>query len=191
MNKLIVIYLIFICTKLSFAQYYDPEKAKEVAKDSNLTQKPTLKPAFDVEKHVYYGANVGLRGSNRGTLVEFSPVIGFDITEKLSVGTMINCIYFKPRNFDGIGLFGVTPFVRFLITNDIYIVGELSNIYYPKEIVAPKAWQTYPMLGVGYLLHFSKKFALNSSILYNFNNKPPQLYGPWVPRVGFVFRIHD
>lgn len=184
----ILLLFTFLITK---AQYYDPEKAQEVKSDSISIPKPTLKPAYDIWKHLYYGANFQIRPGTRASVYELSPLVGLNIIERFSAGFLFTCIYYKPANFTGIGIFGLTPFTRFLITDDIYIIGELSTINYPKQIsaigVEKRKWEVNPMLGLGYLLKLSDNFAFTTSFMYNFNHKKSEIYGAIVLRAGFVF----
>ncbi len=178
------------------SQYYDPEKAKEVVQNDSISKKKIeLKPAAEITKKLYYGAIVQFNSTRRGTLLELSPLIGYNITDKFSAGLMFTCIYFKPVNFYGIGIFGVTPFLKFEFSRDFYAIGELCNINYPSEFsvigVEKRVWETNPMLGLGYSVSLSEKFAFNTALMYNLNHLKSKIYGSFVMRVGFTFRIYD
>jgi long-subunit fatty acid transport protein len=187
--------LLFFSSLVINAQYYDPDKAKELAKDSVAKPKQTLEPAYDVWKHIYAGANFALRF---GTIqyIEFSPVIGYMIHEKFSAGFIFTCIYYKDNRLSGIpgfGIFGVSPFLKFMITETYFVVAELNNINYPyfysRNGTEYRKWETNPMLGIGSQFDIGRKFAFTSAIMYNFNQRSN--LGPFAIRAGFIFRFND
>lgn len=208
--KILIIFFISVSFHQTFAQYYDPEKAKEIANPKNQTEQPNpdWQPSSTVQSNLssrpkplmeenniwdklYFGGNIGLQFGTRATVLQFSPLVGYIISKRFSAGGIIHYMYLKGRNTQGFSVYGLAPFARFMITNDFFAIGEVALLNLPprnQTFFGERTWVTLPMLGVGYFFRLGTKSGFIISLMYNFNYlNPNSILGPFVYRTGFVF----
>ncbi len=118
----------------------------------------------DFVDHLWYGGNVGL-GLSGGSYssyfgIEFSPMVGYKIFPRFSVGPRIIFEYTHIRATTGLGVdkfnlysFGAGAFTRFKIIPELFIHGEVNIVeeqylttYYDKA----SEIRTHALLGLGY-----------------------------------------
>lgn len=190
-TRIYILIIIFITlnTYNVFAQYYDPEKAKQVAEQPKKEQPKPPMEENNVWDKFYFGGNIGLQFGTI-TAIQISPLVGYKITERFSLGGIFTYIYAKQRFIPGYSVYGLAPFARFMITEDFFATGEVSflNTAQFRSGYEERIWTTLPMLGGGYLVRFGNRGGMMVTVLYNFNNRNPNsIYGPFVIRTGFFF----
>src|SRR5437868_11908620 len=82
---------------------------------------------------IYFGGNVGLNFGTNFTEVELSPLMGYKITDRFSVGVGGTYIYFKEKipqyNFSyETSIYGANIFARYFITESIFLHAETGAL---------------------------------------------------------------
>lgn len=196
-KKILIYFIIFITTKFSplLAQYYDPEKAKQVNELPKENQPKPLIEAPNIWDKLYFGGNIGLQFGTF-TVIQLSPLVGYNFTKSFSAGGILNYSYINSFR-TSYSIYGISPFARLMILENFFLMGELSVINMPdfklSNVAFDRDWVVSPLLGAGYLLSFGKRGGMMLSVLYNFNNSnrnsriATNSYGPFVIRTGFFF----
>jgi len=153
-------------------------------------------------QRIFWGGDVGLYF---GTLTNISlnPVIGYRITDRLSLGTGINYTYAKSSFYDYEGsMYGGNIFSSFTIIKDIgdvlqaysgsgillyveYSALNISNYYdYPGTSIK---WITTPLAGFAFQSPIGEKSYMLIMVLYNFNECSMSPYSNPVFRMSVQF----
>lgn len=187
MKKFLIISFILLISLGSKAQY--------------LENNPNWK------KRIFFGGDIGLNfGTN--TVISVNPVIGYRLTNRLSVGSGINYLYYKTRYYyisEGSAI-GYNAFIGYTIIKDIQeilpfiakgtgllILTELNLMNVSKMYVPPfdnPVWNYSPMAGFAIQIPSvgTKRVSyMVISGMYNFNENSYSLYTNPVIRISFWF----
>ena len=157
---------------------------------------PSVKESF--WDRVFFGGNFGLQFGNQ-TIVDINPLIGYRLTEKLSVGTSITYIYYKFRDPYGINptystdIYGGSIFTRYFLLENIFahVEGEVLSREVPNYFLdryeRMNVFGFY--VGGGYRQQLGERSSLNILLLYNLNQDKNSPYENPIIRIGFGFGI--
>lgn len=146
---------------------------------------------------VYFGGNFGLQFGNQ-TLVDINPLVGYRLTEKLSVGFSATYIYYHITDsyyqLDySTNIYGGSIFTRYYLLENIFahVEGEVLNLevpdYFRNRFVRENIFGFY--VGGGYRQPLGDRSSLNILLLYNLNEDRNSPYQNPIIRVGFGFGI--
>jgi len=153
------------------------------------------KPSF--KDRVYFGGGIGLNGGVDGSGNNYfyfavSPIIGYMVTPKLSVGTGVS---WQQYNYTDIKVkvnqYGISPFVRYNLGR-LFSYAEYSLINTPNYYSSSTSRSNYDrlLLGLGYTMPFgSGRGAINAMGLYDvlYKQSDHVFASPWVFRIFFSF----
>lgn len=179
----------------------------DAPKADNAADKPKapdeLKKGFSWDK-VYTGGNFGLQFGTL-TIVELSPLIGYNITKKWSAGIGGTFLYANGILYDAYGntipinqsIYGGRAFTRFAIIDNLFIHGEYELINLKALVWDPSTSSLAEQrlnvpglyLGVGYRQMLGQRSSWNILILYNFLQTYYSPYSNPVIRMGFNFGL--
>ena len=159
-------------------------------------QAPPMKEDF--WDKVYFGGNFGLQFGNQ-TLVDINPLMGYRLTEKLSVGVTATYIYYKvtdPYNFYptySTNIYGGSLFTRYFLLENIFahVEREVLNLEVPNHFLHRYERQNVFgfYVGGGFRQEIGDRSSLNIMLLYNLNQDRNSPYQNPIIRIGFGFGI--
>ena len=212
MNKKYIVsvfILVFAALQIQ-AQYYTPDRQGTNTKRGLFD---------DWKERIYFGGNAGLGGwpSLNYFYLEASPLVGYRITDRLSVGTTLTYIYLKqslifrsqisPNQYIysyRTNIFGFTPFTRFFLNKWLFLHAEY-NMYNADVIKSylvdnnnrlvvntEREFVLFPLLGGGVSYALSENGGFMIMALYNpfhdqIRERFPLYSNPLVLRIGFFF----
>jgi hypothetical protein len=148
-------------------------------------------PKNPFKNKLYTGGGFGLQiGDN--TYIAVSPILGYNITQKLSVGVGGSYQYARFRQFDvSSSTFGGSVFTRYIIWRSIfaYVEYEQLNLDYfelrNNSLYRKRVNIRSLFAGGGIRQMLGENAAVVLMILYNFNDTPYSPYTNPVFRFGF------
>lgn len=175
--KFKILFICFLITNVMFAQ------------DSTFMRKQKPVQKERLADKIYFGGNVGLQFGTV-TFLDFSPLIGYRIDNKFSVGTGITYQYYQYRdqyyNFKT-NVYGGRIFTRYLFTD--YLFGHVEYEYLNLEAFDFRRRRVDVgslMAGAGYIQRFSERAGMVAMLLYNFTESVYTPYTNPIFRIGFV-----
>jgi outer membrane protein assembly factor BamA len=164
----------------------------------------TYANAQDSEKQkfwerVYFGGNFGLNFGTDYSVVEVSPLVGYRLTEKLSVGFGVTYIYYSVRNrytndkYES-SIYGGNIFTRYFFLENLFAHVETGALnldvpamYYPYNL--SRQWSQNLLVGGGYRSQIGERSSFTIMLLYDLIDDPNSPYRNPIFRVGFGFGI--
>ncbi len=149
-------------------------------------------------ERLYFGGNFGLQFGDQ-TVVDVNPLVGYRITEQLSVGVSATYIYYKFKDPYNIypsystNIYGGSIFTRYYFLENIFahVEGEVLSLEVPDYIrqryVRQSVFGFY--VGGGYRQPLGDRSSLNILLLYNLNEDRNSPYQNPIIRIGFGFGI--
>jgi hypothetical protein len=150
-----------------------------------------------LKDNLYLGGNMGLNLFGRVFFVDVSPIVGYKITDKFSVGPGVVYQYISGRNVS-YSNYGVKGFARFLFVPSIFAHAEHEVLNVPEHFnssatgrltVERRRNVSSTFVGGGYRQQVSSKFALDTMILFNLQNNDLTPYSNPVLRLGFYYDL--
>ncbi len=146
---------------------------------------------------VYTGGGIGLQFGSQ-TLINVSPIIGYRITERFSMGLGITYMYYRykdqyPAYSYSSNTYGGSVFSRYLILENLFahveyellrfeVRDNVSRLLGTKDI-------TSVLVGGGYRQMLGDRSSINLMVLYNLNETAYSPYQNPVIRLSFGFGI--
>lgn len=208
MKKIILIIALCFFYSVSFAQVegVEVEKPKEETKKEEEKEEDKKAKDDDEEEmslldRFYFGGNLGA-SFGRWTFVDISPMVGYRITPKFSLGVGATYQYQNDRDYDiGQSVYGGRLFSRYVIANDFLGTGNLFAHAEYEALFAKLSYGSFSgrventslfpafFIGGGMAFPIGNRSAFTISALYNpFYDKDNSLYGnPLQIRVGGFF----
>lgn len=201
MKKIILIIALFFFYSISFAQVegVEVEKPKEEKKQEEKKEDKKDKDDEDEEKmtlldRFYFGGNLG---ASFGTItyVNVSPMVGFRLTKRFSVGVGGSYQYWKDKRYTPAftqNIYGGSLFSRFVIaenflnTGNLFAHAEYEQLYAkelyrdPNTNILLERNKMFPstFIGAGMAFPIGNRSAFTISLLYNpFYDQYNSLYG--------------
>lgn len=138
----------------------------------------------------YVGGNFGIQFGTV-TLIDVSPLLGYRLTEKLSIGAGISYLYYRDARFNPVystNIYGGRAFIRHYLFKDIFAHAEYELLNF--EVYD---WNTYEynrkyvsgvLVGGGYRQWLGPRFFMNILVLWNINETIDYPYSNPIFRVG-------
>ncbi|KAA3634470.1 MAG: hypothetical protein DWQ02_11360 [Bacteroidetes bacterium] len=186
--------MVFLCSTTAIAQNKKSNSGK-----------------LEFAERLWYGGGFGLGLSSSTFGLEVSPMVGYKITEKFSVGPRIplSYTYAKLVSAEGTGLnynnldLGIGAFTRYKIFNRIFAHMEYNYLWVSEPVTSNGYYLLDPdnsssllkenstkdefNLGLGYA--GGGRLGTEISLLYNVLNDPNSLTIPLTIRVGFNYKF--
>jgi hypothetical protein len=128
------------------------------------------------------------------TLIELSPLVGYKVTPKFSLGVSPTYKYYKyndyygPSNDLSTNVWGGSIFARYSIFQNVFAHVEYETLYYNTKVSGnPEYMQQYNsfFVGGGYNQQIGQNSAMYFLLLWNLNDTPDSPYINPVIRIGF------
>ena len=140
---------------------------------------------------MWFGGGIGI-GFGQVDFVTIEPVVGFEATDRLSVGLGLIYRYSDDQRFDPdltTNDYGANVFARYTISSKFFAQVEYEHLSYEFQLFdGSKDRDRFDSLraGPGYSQSLGGRSSLYALALYNFNyNDPNSPYDdPWIYRVG-------
>lgn len=137
----------------------------------------------------FSGGNFGIQFGTI-TLIDISPLIGYNITEKFAAGAGITYQYYKDSNYDfKINVFGGRLFARYYIFEKIFLHSEVEYLRYNYN-ASQSSWSndkvdiTNFLVGGGYRQWLGGNLYATLIVLWNLNESEYSLYNNPIIRIG-------
>lgn len=197
--------------KASFTMFMVAVLVSLCTYSANGQSKKSNSGTFDFSEKLWYGGGFGLGLSTITFGMELSPMVGYKITEKFSVGPRmpISYTYAKLVSSEGTGLnynnvdWGLGGFTRFKIFNQIFAHSEYNFLWINEPVVSNGYYLLDPddsskllketstkdefNIGLGYAA--GGRIGTEISLLYNVLNDPNSLVIPFSIRVGLNYKF--
>jgi hypothetical protein len=189
-NLLFTVIIFFAC--LAYSQDYDTYNVHSVKNKSKKIKEPFIEKC-------YAGGSLSLQIGNFATYVDISPLFGYQITEKWSLGLGATYKYadiyspFYNVRLRG-NVFGGGPFTRLILFDFLFAHAEaefLNTVGYDVLINNyRRLWVPVTAAGLGYKGGDDDNYGY-FMILYDFNNDPntPYPLSPLIIKAGFIFSL--
>jgi hypothetical protein len=156
-------------------------------------ENPNLRKEDSFKSHLFFGGGLGLQFGYM-TLIEISPLVGYKITPKFSVGVSPTYKYYHYNDYYGPSLdlktnvFGGSIFTRYSIFENVFAHVEYESLLYNTQVPGyPETRQQFNsfFVGGGYNQRISMNSAMYILVLWNLNDTPDSPYINPIIRVGF------
>ena len=175
--KILLVLTGLLTTRPASSQYYGGDN--------------TAKPSF--ASHLFFGGGLGLQFGSM-TLIEVSPLVGYKVTPKFSIGISPTYKYYHYNDYYGPSLdlktnvFGGSLFSRYVIWENLFAHIEFETLAYNTEVpgypVTREQFNSF-FVGGGYNQPIGGNSAMYILALWNLNDTPNSPYVNPVIRVGF------
>jgi hypothetical protein len=142
---------------------------------------------------LFFGGGFGLQFGSV-TLIELSPLVGYKVTPKFSLGVSPTYKYYKyndyygPTNDLSTNVWGGSIFARYSIFQNVFAHVEYESLYYntkvPGNIDYLEQYNSF-FVGGGYNQQIGGNSAMYFLLLWNLNDTPDSPYINPVIRIGF------
>jgi len=191
MKKISFLLFVFLMFRLvGFAQI-DEETTNKAPLLAKTNQTPTS-TGYDLSDKLMLGGNLSLSFGSM-TMVEVSPLVGYNVKPWLTVGASLTYMYFsyKDSYYDYSSTnYGASLFTKIKIYKDFYaqIEPELLNYrFLDSSNQLQRQWFFNAFAGVTYRSRLGERFAVDYSILWNLNQTTSSPYqNPYI-KVAFVY----
>lgn len=155
---------------------------------------PDVPAAF--RKKLYVGGNFGLSLSGRFLLLDISPIVGYKITKKFSLGpgAVYQLAYSRAFSYSN---YGAKVFTRFLFLPAFFAHAEQEVLSVPILALTPtnqyvidhrvNVYSTF--VGGGYRQRIGNRLALDTMLLFNLTSTDLSPYSNPVLRFGFYYEL--
>ena len=152
------------------------------------------KPSW--QERMYFGGGLGFSGGTnayygRYTYIGLYPIIGYMLTNHVSVGTTITYQYYSyPDVNQSVTQYGFSPFVRYNFNQQLFAYTEYMILNSPTyDPNSPRKVYNRMLLGLGFRQPLGARSSINAMALYDviYNTNDRVFNSPWVFRVFFAF----
>jgi hypothetical protein len=152
-----------------------------------------IQPKNNLKSRLYFGGGFGLQFGYM-TLIEVSPLVGYKVTPKLSVGLSPTYKYYKYNDYYGKNLdlktnvWGGSIFTRYFIFENVFAHVEYETLLYNTQTPGyPETKQQFNsfFVGGGYNQRIGGNSGMYILLLWNLNDTPDSPYINPIVRVGF------
>lgn len=151
-------------------------------------QSPQPKPLESFGEKLYFGGNLGAQfGSS--TIFEASPLIGYHLTDDVSVGIGATYLYYSEQFLNykfSTNVYGGRVFARYIVYEDFFVHGEdeilnIENFDFPGR----RTTINNLLAGIGYRQSAGDNSSMVIMALWNFTDAKYSPYQNPIIRVGF------
>lgn len=157
MNRYLLIIMVIV------AVFYWGNSNLYAQQSKNPQEKPQKE--FD-QKRIFTGGNIGLSFSNTGSYVLISPLLGYWVTPKISVGAGPSFEYYKYGSFSQTN-FGGRVFGRYYPFPNLFAHAEYEVISYKSSGMTERKTGSRLPIGAGYSQSLGGGIYANAMVLYD------------------------
>jgi hypothetical protein len=185
MKKILI--LILFPVLLSFAQTNNSDTIK--SSQPQETQQPQV-------SKWYYGGTVGFNFWSDYFYLSLSPIVGYNVTPKFSVGGKVQYSYINDKSYDPLELtshnYGASIFTRFRPIYQIYLHAEFAYASYenytiyvnPYRAESERNWVPFLLLGGGFVQHVGPNASVYIEVLFDVIQDENSPYDEWDPIIS-------
>jgi hypothetical protein len=168
-----------------------PVKAEPVVQTVQTAAEPQKKPVLNPNK-MYFGGYVNASIGSY-TAIGVEPLVGYKLTQKLSVGGKLSYEYISDKRYDedySASNYGFSLFSRIRVTQRLYAHAEYSAMNYKlfnETGGSDREWVPFLFLGGGLSQPISKNTWVTAEVLFDVLQNENSPYKNWEPffSVGF------
>jgi len=168
-----------------------PVKAEPVVQTVQTAAEPQKKPVLNPNK-MYFGGYVNASIGSY-TAIGIEPLVGYKLTQKLSVGGKLSYEYISDKRYDedySASNYGFSLFSRIRVTQRLYAHTEYSAMNYKlfnETGGSDREWVPFLFLGGGLSQPISKNTWVTAEVLFDVLQNENSPYKNWEPffSVGF------
>jgi len=168
-----------------------PVKAEPVVQTVQMAAEPQKKPVLNPNK-MYFGGYVNASIGSY-TAIGVEPLVGYKLTQKLSVGGKLSYEYISDKRYDedySASNYGFSLFSRIRVTQRLYAHTEYSAMNYKlfnETGGSDREWVPFLFLGGGLSQPISKNTWVTAEVLFDVLQNENSPYKSWEPffSVGF------
>jgi hypothetical protein len=143
--------------------------------------------------HLFFGGGLGLQFGSM-TLIEISPLVGYRVTPKFSLGLSPTYKYYKYNDYYGpsmdlkTNVLGGSIFARYSIFENVFAHVEYETLFYNTQVPGyPTVMEQFNsfFVGGGYNQRIGGNSAMYIMMLWNLNDTENSPYVNPIIRVGF------
>jgi len=169
-----ILFFITLDYTFGFSQEYDPYTFQDIKKVHSLKDK------------VFFGGGIDFQFGTY-TVIKLTPEVGYRISPIFELGLGTYFLYIKDFSSNiSTSIYGGKFFSRYYVFNSLVILGEYEVLFVPdylgNRIIVPGL-----LGGVGYQQKLGDRFAVQTSILYNFLMSGNTPYKNPIIRISFVY----
>jgi hypothetical protein len=207
--------LVLITSFQLYAQQEDGVDAEDAQEEATAPQKADTKdnknkPEMSAKDRIVFGGDFGLSFGVNSGIINISPLIGYRITDRMTVGGGFTYLYMRGRlagystsNIIGsYTMYGPRAYARLGVTESLFAHCELEylNLPYRKSTTGEslRGWVPMLWLGGGYRVPIGERSAFLLYVTYNvlhassYPRNDGIIYSPYgnnpiLIRTGFVF----
>jgi hypothetical protein len=167
------------------------------SQENSVKKQQKVPQGFDPDRLVF-GGNLGFQFGDV-TLIDVSPLIGYQFTEKVMAGVGISYQYYNDTRFTpkfSTSIFGGRVFGRYYFIDNVFAHAEYEILNYDAGFIDPMGFfntrrvtANNMYVGGGLVLPIAGNAGFNIMILYNLNENSESLYSNPVYRIGFTMGI--
>ena len=149
-------------------------------------EKPAQKVSKFDKRKLYYGGYVNA-SLGKYTVLGATPLVGYKLTPKLSVGGQLTYEYVKDKRYSTdyeTSNYGISAFSRFRLVPQLYAHVEFSQMNYELHNSTGKSdreWVHFLFVGGGYSQPISKNTWFTAQVLFDVINDEDSPYKEWEP----------
>lgn len=153
---------------------------------SQQKELPVSEQSFS--ERVFFGGNFGLQFGSV-TFIDISPLVGYRLTDKLSLGAGITYMYYKERFYGfSTSIYGGRLFGRYFILDNLFAHTEYEVLNLEAfDQVNRRVDVTNILIGGGYRQHLGGRTYVNLLALWNINQSAYSPYNNPIIRMGIGF----
>jgi hypothetical protein len=170
-----------------------------VASNTVLAQRD-VEDGDDWKERLYFGGGGGFNGGSSNGIrywsISVTPIVGYMVAPKFSVGTGVSYQRTTYQDFDfNYTQYGIMPFARYNF-NELFLTAEYNYINLPRLTYSngngygtdSRFFRSRMLFGAGYSQPLGGRARLNAVAMYDvLYRQPSPFLSPWVFRVFFSF----
>ena len=143
----------------------------------------------DWQDRIYYGGGFGLSGGSNYFMVRLSPMVGYMVSSRVSVGVGVTYEYYKQYELSD-NRYGGSLFLRVNIIKQLFFYGSYQFINYAvysrvSGFDGPRNTVGRLPLGLGISQPMGSRSSINFIIAYDVIHDPTVYASPWVFSIFF------
>lgn len=170
-----------------------PVKAEPVVQTVQMAAQQQKKPVLNPNK-MYFGGYVNASIGSY-TAIGVEPLVGYKLTQKLSVGGKLSYEYISDKRYDedySASNYGFSLFSRIRVTQRLYVHAEYSAMNYKlfnETGGSDREWVPFLFLGGGLSQPISKNTWVTAEVLFDVLQNENSPYKSWEPFFSIGFGV--
>jgi hypothetical protein len=141
-----------------------------------------------VKDRIYTGGGLSMSFGNAYSYVTVAPMIGYRISNELSVGTAFSYRYRKDKIYDlTLNDYGINPFIRYNVFTNYFLQAEYEYLNYELALINSSTYEIFNirknfssvLVGGGVSQPIGSRAFFNLTVLYNLSYVASDPYSPY------------